>query len=484
MMKVLFATSEAAPLIKTGGLADVSGALPPALQRIGVDARVLLPGYPQVLRALESLRLETTFPAWVGYPPSRLFEAKTHSGEMLWILDCPELYQRPGGPYLDEHGRDWADNPRRFGLLSKVAAVLSSAESPLSWRPDVVHCHDWQTGLIPAYQRGMPQAAACVMTIHNLAFQGNFHAHWVHDLGLPWDCFKPDGAEFYGHFSFLKAGLYYADRLTTVSPSYAREIQGDALGFGMQGLLSHRRDVLSGILNGIDLNEWNPSKDPNLVQGYTAKTLQRKLANKRALQQRAGLQTDDDVPLFGMVSRFTYQKGTDLVLEAAHRLMETPSQLVMLGSGDAALQQQAHELAHQYPGRVSVTVGFDEGLSHLIEAGADVFLMPSRFEPCGLNQMYSQRYGTPPIVHATGGLVDSVTDFDGSNADTATGFVFRDMHVEGLLATIRRAVQAFEDKPLWRGIQANGMCRDFGWESSAKAYRAVYEQALAERSAR
>lgn len=481
-MRVLFATSEAAPLIKTGGLADVSGALPPALRRIGADVRVLLPAYPQVLRALANLRLETVFPARFGYPSSRLFEAKTKSGETLWLLDCPELYQRNGGPYLDEHGCDWADNPRRFGLLSKVAAVLSSAESPLDWRPDIVHCHDWQTGLTPAYLRYLRDPAPCVMTIHNLAFQGNFHANWVHDLGLPWECFKPEGAEFYGHLSFLKAGLYYADRITTVSPSYAREIQGEALGFGMQGLLSHRRNVLSGILNGIDLDEWNPEKDPSLVQGYTGKTLQRKQANKQALQQRTGLQVDENAPLFGMVSRFTYQKGTDLVLETAHRLMETPAQLVMLGSGDAALQQQARELAQRYPGRVSVTVGFDEGLSHQIEAGADIFLMPSRFEPCGLNQMYSQRYGTPPIVHATGGLIDSVDDFDGSNAETATGFVFGDMHADGLWAAMYRAMQVYDDKPQWRKLQENGMRRDFGWENSARAYLAVYKQILADRS--
>ncbi|MBI3901804.1 MAG: glycogen synthase GlgA [Nitrosomonadales bacterium] len=478
-MRVLYVTSEIAPLIKTGGLADVSAALPAALIAAGVDVRVLVPGYPQILRALPQLNDVALF-ALHDFPCASLLAAVLPDGVRIWVLDCPELYQRGGGPYQDEHGHDWPDNAQRFGLLSKVAAVLGSSDSSLGWKPDVVHCNDWQTGLTPAYLHFANKAAPCVMAIHNLAFQGVFPPDCVAELGLPAQSFQMEGVEYYGSLSFLKAGAYYADHISTVSPSYAEEIQDEALGFGMQGLLAQRHEVLSGILNGVDYTEWNPGCDTRLAQEYTAGDLRGKLANKIELQMRMGLRVDPEVPLFGMVSRFTFQKGLDLVLEIAPELLAMPAQLVLLGTGDADMQRAALELLHKYSGQVGVYVGFNEELSHLVEAGADVFLMPSRFEPCGLNQMYSQRYGTPPVVHATGGLKDTVVDCNVATlADgTASGFVFSPADADSLLLAVRRAVDAYYDKKIWHALQMNGMSKDFSWGKSAAAYIEIYERLM------
>jgi starch synthase len=475
-MRVLFATSEVAPLIKTGGLADVSAALPAALHGMGVDVRILLPGYPQVLKALPHLQAATEISIQPSFPAARLLAGSLPNGIMLLVIECAELYERGGGAYQDEHGLDWPDNALRFGLLSKIAALLSCTDSPLDWKPDIVHCNDWQTGLTPAYLHFSDGAVPCVMTVHNLAFQGVFPPQMVAELGLPAECFQPDGVEFYDNLSFMKAGLYYADHITTVSPSYANEIQTDALGFGLQGLLAYRRDVLTGILNGIDTTEWNPATDPNLVHSYDVTDISGKSANKRALQKHMGLHIDPDLPLFGLVSRFTPQKGVDLVLEIAPQLIALPAQLVLLGSGDVEMQRTALELSHQHSGQISTYVGFDEALSHLIEAGADIFLMPSRFEPCGLNQMYSQRYGTPPVVHATGGLIDTVSDCNATSLEqgVASGFVFHSMDASSLLTTARRASMAYHDKKTWQALQHNCMVKDFDWNRSATAYHDIY----------
>jgi starch synthase len=478
-LKVLFATSEMAPLIKTGGLADVSAALPVALRAISVDARVLLPGYTAVLNKLGAHEVCATLDNLVGIPAARLLSATTPQGVPLLILDCPELYQREGGPYQDAQGKDWQDNALRFGLLSRVAALLGSLATPLSWRADLVHCNDWQTGLAPAYLH-FAQGAPSIMTIHNLAFQGNFPPHWVEQLQLPAASYTHEGVEFYGHLSFLKAGLVYADHITTVSPNYAREIQQPELGFGMQGLLSARNHVLTGILNGIDTHEWNPAADKFLREPYSLDDLSRKAWNKALLQYRMRLDIDPAVPLLGVVSRFTHQKGLDLLLEIAPQLVDLPVQLVMLGSGDAAMQQAAYDLSQRYPRKIAVHVGFSEALSHLIEGGADMFVMPSRFEPCGLNQLYSQRYGTPPIVHATGGLADSVVDCtDDSLVDgTASGFAFTGMTANNLLATIQRAVECYHHKDRWRSLCRLCMAKDFSWEASARNYHRVYLRVL------
>lgn len=479
-LKVLFATSEVAPLIKTGGLADVSGALPAALRSIGVDVRVLVPGYRQVMAQLTQHEIVATFDALRGFPSARLLFSAMPNGVPLLVLDCPELYQREGGPYQDAKGHDWADNAQRFGLLSKVAAVLGSSESPLGWHPDLVHCNDWQTGLTPAYLHFAAGAAPSVMTIHNMAFQGIFPPASVEELQLPPSCFSINGVEYYGNLSFLKAGLFYADHITTVSPNYAKEIQQEEFGFGMQGLLAGRSGDLTGILNGIDMDEWNPAADKHLLKKYSAARMSGKAVNKEALQSRLGLNLEPDVPLLGLISRFTHQKGVDLLLEIAPRLARLPVQLVMLGSGDALMQEAARDLSHRYPGRIGAQIGFDEALAHQIEAGADIFIMPSRFEPCGLNQLYSQRYGTPPIVHAVGGLADSVVDCTAETLKdgTASGFVFSGMTAGNLLAAIQRAVALYREQSKWKKLRKNCMAKEFSWEVSAEAYKAVYLKVL------
>lgn len=479
-LKVLFATSEAAPLIKTGGLADVSGALPAALRILGVDVRVLLPGYPKVLANMPQSKVVASFDRWPGFPASRLLSSTLDNGVPLWVLDCPALYQRDGGPYQNASGHDWPDNPLRFGLLSRVAAALAGRDTPLSWRADLLHCNDWQTGLAPAYLHFSSGAAPSVITIHNLAFQGNFAAKLVAELGLPASSFSINGLEYYGNLSFLKSGLFYADHITTVSPNYAKEIQQETLGFGMQGLLSQRSAQLTGILNGIDIDEWNPATDHYLTNNFSSERIFGKALNKRALQSRMALSMDSGIPLLGVVSRFTHQKGLDLLLEIVPRLMALPVQLVMLGSGEAELQDRARELSRLYPGKMAATIGFDEALSHQIEAGADMFVMPSRFEPCGLNQLYSQRYGTPPIVHATGGLADSVVDCTAETFEdgSASGFVFSDMSADTLFAAIQRAVALYQHQRQWKILCKNCMVKDFSWQKSAEAYRAVYLRLL------
>ncbi len=475
--RVLFVTPEIHPLIKTGGLADVSGALPAALGELGVETRVLVPGYPKVLAGAKNKRLRHTFRDLPEAGEVRLLSASLPgSGVPLLIIDCPVLYQRDGGPYQNPVGIDWPDNAQRFALLSRIGAILGSDASPLAFRPDIVHCNDWQSALIPAFLHFMPgKKAATVMTLHNLAFQGIFPPHVVAEVGLPPSSFSIEGVEYYGNFSFLKAGLYYADHITTVSPTYAREIQQEALGFGMQGLLAHRGDKLTGIVNGIDTSDWNPATDPHLVQGYDIKQMAGKTANKLALQEKMGLKCDPDIPLLGMISRITQQKGGDLLLKIAPQLLQENVQIVLLGTGEATLENGFRKLAYAHPEKVGVTIGFDEGLSHLIEAGADLFLMPSRFEPCGLNQMYSQRYGTPPIVHATGGLVDTVID-------GVTGFVFEPMTAEDFFGCIQRALTAYRDKKAWERIQRNGMERDSSWEKSAEDYLTMYKAVLSPES--
>ena len=479
-LKVLFATSEVAPLIKTGGLADVSGALPVALRSIGIDVRVLVPGYKQVMAQLAQYKVEAVFDGLLGLPSIRLLSATMANDVPLLVLDCPAMYQREGGPYQDTSGHDWEDNALRFGLFSKVASVLGSDASPLNWHPDLVHCNDWQTALTPAYLNFAQGAVPSVMTVHNLAFQGIFPPVNLKILGLPPSCFSIEGVEFYGSLSFLKAGLYYADHITTVSPNYAKEIQQEDLGFGLQGLLNFRQDSLTGILNGIDTDEWDPSCDKHLKQTYNSKDLTGKAANKEALQSRMGLHIEPDVPLLGVVSRFTHQKGLDLLLEIAPLLIEMPVQLAMLGRGEAQLQKNTRDLWRLYPGRIGAVIGFSENISHQIEAGADMFVMPSRFEPCGLNQLYSQRYGTPPIVHATGGLADSVVDCTVAtlNDGTASGFMFSGMTAESLFASIQRAVNLYHDQLAWKTLCKNCMNKDFSWKSSAEAYRAVYLKVL------
>lgn len=479
--RVLFITSEVFPFCKTGGLGDVSAALPAALRMLNIDVRLLLPGYPQVLAGAKYQYKVFEFNELPHFPPAVLLSARISLNKAehipVFIIDCPGLYRRDGGPYMDEYGRDWPDNALRFGLLAKIGAVLSSDASPIAWRPHIAHCNDWQSGLTPAYLHfHSGKKAATVMTIHNLAFQGVFPPGSTVQLGLPPDSFDVNGVEYYGNMSFLKAGLFYADHITTVSPSYAEEIQTEPLGFGLQGLLAGRRASLTGIVNGIALNEWDPAIDRNLKKNYSSKKLSDKSANKLALQHEMGLAENLYVPLLGVVSRLNHQKGTDLLIDIAPQLAALPAQLAILGNGPAELEHRLAMLALAYPGAIAVRMGFNERLSHLIEAGADCFLMPSRFEPCGLNQMYSQRYGTPPVVHATGGLKDTVVDCTPETLanDSASGFVFAPMTADNLLDTVKRAVETYHDKKTWQRLQKNGMAKDFSWNASATAYRELY----------
>ncbi len=481
-LRILFATPECAPWVKTGGLADVSAGLPFALEALGHDVRVLLPAYPSVLAAAEHRSPFFEVPATAHFPACTLHQAPLPSGVPAWLVNCPELFERDGGPYQDDDGVDWEDNALRFGQLARVAALLAGAANPLDWRPDVLHCNDWQTGLAPAYLHFAGGArAATVMTIHNLAFQGLFPPAEVARLGLPAAAFAIDGVEFWGRLSFLKGGLQYADAITTVSPGYAREIQDEPLGFGMHGLLAARRGVLHGIANGIDAVEWDPSSDRLIAQRYDADRLTSKAFNKEALQERLGLPDEPSVPLLGMVSRLTHQKGIDLAIEVAREIVGLPAQLVVLGSGERELEVALAALAKASAQRIAVRLGYDEPLAHLIEAGADMFLMPSRFEPCGLNQMYSQRYGTPPVARATGGLADTIVDATpAALADgTATGFLFEEETPVALLAAIERAIDLYREPKEWRQIQRAGMNTDFGWGTAARKYAEVYAGLLA-----
>ncbi len=485
-LRVLFAASEMAPLTKTGGLADVAAALPIALADLGVDIRVLLPGYRNVLGNVSRVSTIAQLPALGAFPAAKLLAAQAPNGTPVIVLDCPELYDRDGGPYLDSLGRDWPDNPIRFGLFSFVAFLLSSDRSPGEWRCDVLHCNDWQSGLGPAYAHwsGRPHAAS-LMTIHNLAYQGNFAPSFVSRLGLPPQSFDVEGIEYYGQMSFLKAGIFYADRISTVSPTYAKEIQSEPLGFGMHGLLAGRSESLVGILNGIDERAWNPATDPALAANYDAARLVDKARNKAELRRRFNLDPAADAPLFGIVSRLIPQKGIDLVAACAQQLLDLPAQLVVLGTGDDRIEQELATIARSRSGNVAFVRGFDEALSHVIEAGADIFLMPSRFEPCGLNQMYSQRYGTLPVVHRTGGLADSVVDCTPATLaiGSATGFVFDASTPASFLEAVERAVHAWRDPDIWRSLQRNAMTKSFGWKSSAGRYLELYRTMLDVQSA-
>jgi len=414
-------------------------------------------------------------------PEARLLAAHGAQRLELLLVHCPSLYERSGNPYLGSDGKDWPDNDVRFGLLSRIAALLGTEKSPLAWRPDVIHCNDWQASLAPVYLvYGLGQRAASVVTVHNLAYQGIFDASAVARLGLPPESFSMDGAEYYGKLSFLKGGLACADAITTVSPTYAREICTEELGFGLQGLLSRRANVLTGILNGVDTEYWDPATDPMIVQRYDVHTLANKRTNKRALQLAMGLAMEDSMPVLGVVSRLVEQKGIDLIADIVGKVVALPAQLAIQGLGDRAIEERLLALARRYPRQLGVRVAFDEALAHMIEAGSDLFLMPSRFEPCGMNQMYSQRYGTIPIVCQTGGLADSVTDCSSATltAGTATGFVFAPPSAETLLEAVVRGIAAYRDPAIWAHLQRNAMARDFGWEASAAQYVEVYRRVL------
>lgn len=473
-MKVLFVASECVPFVKTGGLADVVGALPGALAAEGIEARVLLPGYPAVKAALPADAVAHPAGPLSGGPATLL--AARAGGLDLLVLDAPTLFERPGNPYLGPDGKDWPDNHLRFGALCRTAAQVA-LEGIAGWRPAVVHAHDWQGGLVPAYLRlaggGAPPS---VMTVHNIAFQGLFPAATLASLELPASSFTHTGVEFHGQVGFLKAGLAYADRLTTVSPTYARELADPAFGLGLEGLVAHRRKDFTGILNGIDLTAWDPASDVGLAAPYSASRLAPKATNRKALARRFRLDANRGAPLFCVISRLTRQKGLDLLLAALPRLLARGARLAVLGTGEADLEAGFAEAARDNPGRVGAVIGYDEPLAHLMQGGADAILVPSRFEPCGLTQLYGLRYGTLPVVARTGGLADTVIDANEAalQAGVATGFQFSPITAAALADAIDRACDAFADRALWRGMMRRAMKQPVGWQTSASAYAGIY----------
>lgn len=475
--KLLFVASEAHPLIKTGGLGDVCGSLPVALQSLGMDVRLLMPGYSDALRAAG--RLQTVGRIAIPHINATvaLLEGTLPGTRLpVWFVDYAPAFGRRGHPYLNDAGRSWLDNAPRFGLFAHAAVALAQGRAGLDWLPDIVHCNDWQTGLVPALLSLESRRPASVFTIHNLAYQGTFDAAMFKSLALPPALWSMHGLEFYGQLSFIKGGLIYADRLNTVSPNYANEIQTPQMGCGLDGLLRTRAERLHGILNGIDTKEWNPARDPLLARRYSAKRYADKQPNKIALQQEYGLPTAPGVPTFGMVGRLVEQKGVDLVLDAWPALARQPLQLVVLGSGEAAYEDAWRRAGALTPGKLAVKIGYDEALAHRIEAGADMFLMPSRFEPCGLNQMYSLRYGTVPIVRRVGGLADTVIDARPENlrANRATGIVFDPATPQALLQAVARALELYDNRRAWKKLALTGMRKDFSWRRSAREYLKLY----------
>lgn len=486
MRKVLFATSEARPYAKTGGLAEVSGSLPVALREAGCDVRVVLPAYRSVLAGAAGLRRWEAPPPVPGAPPLRMLEGRFDDSDVkVWFVDAPELYDRPGGLYLAPDGAEWPDNAARFAHFCRAVAGLADPAADLPWRPDVVHCNDWQTGLVAPLLADLPARPGTVFTIHNLAYQGLFDRATFEALGLPWGWWTPEGLEFWGRWSFVKGGLAWSDCLTTVSPTYAVEIQSQAFGMGLEGLLRHRARDLTGILNGLDCHDWDPECDPALAAPYGPRDLELKGSNKRALQEECGLEPREDALLLGTVGRLTEQKGVDLVLDSLPRWMDGPMQWVVLGEGDAGLRRALSELARERPGQFAFRTGYDEGLAHRIVAGCDAVLMPSRFEPCGLAQLHGLRYGTLPIVRHTGGLADTVVDatVQSLRAGIATGFGFDPATPEAVALTLARALSVFRQPGLWRQMQRAAMAQDFGWGRSARAYLAVYDRAAARAAA-
>lgn len=479
---ILFVAAEAQPLAKTGGLADVVGGLAQALLQRGADVTILMPGYPRAVaaaravRSLGAIHLPMALPP--GHSPARLLQGlMPDSGVRVTFLDCPSLYDRPGSLYVDATGRDFCDNAQRFAALAHAATAIAAGETPLPV-PSLVHAHDWHAALTPLLMRARGLAVPTVCTIHNLAFQGVFPMAAAGPLGLPPESLTPDGIEFWGKINFLKAGIRYADRVTTVSHTYAREILTPHFGHGLDGLLAHRAAVLGAIPNGVDTGAWSPRTDRLLPQCYDARNLAGKRACKAALQQRHGLPVDADRPLIAMGSRLTHQKMADVALDAIAMALATHAdvQFVVLGCGDPTLEAAFCALGQRHPQRVGVAIGYREEDAHLLHAGADMLLHGSRFEPFGLTPVYAMRYGTVPIVSRVGGLADTVRDVgDGTTpAARANGIVFEGESAEAMCAAMARGLGWYGRQRHWRSLQRTGMQTDFSWEGPARQYLAMY----------
>jgi starch synthase len=479
-LRALSVASELFPLIKTGGLGDVAGALPRALAPLGAEVRSLVPGYPAILEQIGSAQVLHEFKDLFG-GAARLLGTAAADGLDVIIIDAPHLYRRAGNIYTAPDGTDWPDNAERFAALGWVAAEIGLGLLP-GWQPDLVHAHDWQAGLAPAYLSlsGRPRPRT-VITIHNISFQGRFSPALLQRLKLPPSAYAVDGVEFYGTISFLKAALFFADRITTVSPTYAREIQTPAYGMGLEGLLRARADRLIGIVNGIDEAVWDPQTDPYLPQRYSTKTIAARALNKAHLQRQFGLAEDPEALLFAVVSRLAWQKGMDLLLAALPSVTGLGAQLAVLGTGDEALEQAFMQAANANPGAIGCVLRHEESLAHQLQGGADAILVPSRFEPCGLTQLYGLRYGTVPIVSRVGGLADTVIDANESALldGVATGFQFAPVATPALEDALVRAAALFPNKPVWRRMQRRAMTRRVGWDRAAAQYVALYQDAIA-----
>jgi starch synthase len=464
-IQVLAVASEIYPLVKTGGLADVVGALPLALRRNNVVTTTLVPGYPAVMAAIRAAEPHLAIDDLFG-GAARVLRAQA-AGLDLLVLDAPHLFDRPGNPYTGPNGSDWPDNAFRFGALAWVTMRIGVGDIT-GYRPDILHAHDWQAGLAMAYLAYQDQRRpATVLTVHNLAYQGQFPADLLQPLRLPPHAFSIDGVESYGNIGFLKAGLQFADRITTVSPTYAREIQASENGCGLDGLLRARSAVLMGIRNGIDIDVWNPETDARIASHFGLATLPERAPNKAALQRRLGLREEPDNLLCAVISRLAWQKGLDLLADAAPTLIARGAQLAMLGSGDPELERRFTTLAQEHAGQVGCFIGHDEDLAHLIQAGADAILVPSRFEPCGLTQLCAMRYGAIPVVAKVGGLADTVTDL-------ATGIQFHPVTREALDAALHRTADLWSDRKTWQTLQTNAMERDVSWAEPADEFLRLY----------
>jgi starch synthase len=475
-LTALSIASELYPLIKTGGLADVTGALPGAMKTQGIAMRTLLPGYPAVLGGIENPQQLHSFDDFFG-GSARLLSARCDDLDLL-VLDAPHLYVRPGNPYVGPDAKDWPDNALRFAALAQAGARIGQGLLP-GYVPDILHAHDWQTGLVPAYLRysGKP-GPKTVFTIHNLAYQGRFDYDLLGQIGLPPDSFSLDGVEYWGGIGYLKAALQLADRITTVSPTYALEIQSAEAGMGLEGLLRLRAGRLSGILNGIDTRVWDPSADELIAATYDIETIGARARNKQALQARFGLRNEPDTLLIGVISRLSWQKGLDMLLEVLPQMLAEGAQLALLGSGDAPLEQGFRAAALNYPGQVGAVIGYDEALAHQIQASADALLVPSRFEPCGLTQLCALRYGAVPVVARVGGLADTVVDANEMAISTgvATGVQFSPVTAEMLAKALGKTKALYADHASWRNLQINGMTTDVSWKNPAQHYARLYRE--------
>lgn len=481
-MQVLAVTPEIFPLVKTGGLADVTGALPLALGPKGAEVRTLIPGYPAVLSKVAAASSVLDYLALQG-GAARVLAAEV-AGLDLFVLDAPHLFDRVGGPYGDATGVDWPDNWRRFAALSQVGGDIAGGAVE-GYLPDIVHAHDWQAALTLAYMRyGKAAGMPSVMTVHNLAFQGQFGAGIFGALGLPGQAMSIDGVEYYGGVGYLKAGLQAAWAITTVSPTYAQEIRTPEFGMGLDGLINLRSADLHGIVNGIDTATWDPASDRHLKAPYSAKTLKARAANKRAVEERFALAPESG-PLFCVVSRLTWQKGIDILAATLDGIVGAGARLAILGTGDPALEGALLAGAARHRGRIGVVIGYDEALSHLMQGGCDGILIPSRFEPCGLTQLYGLRYGCVPVVARTGGLADTVIDANEAavSAGAATGFQFSPLTPDAFMHAVRRAVEAYAEPAVWSSIQKQGMRADVSWSRSADRYIDLYKSLIARKNA-